>query len=700
MRSILKILICFFLISIITCSIASSVESLPESDHPYANNLKYTWPEISEPGATQMRLHFTKMELGLGDKLILLDKDGYELARYYYTSGENFWTPWYTEDTIKVRLETDGSGTKYGFKIDKVETRTDMAPPSALPESYHNYANNFKYTWPEISKPGATQMRLHFTRMELGLGDKLILLDKDGYELARYYYTSGENFWTPWYTEDTIKVRLETDGSGTKYGFKIDKVETRTDMAPPSALPESYHNYANNFKYTWPEISKPGATQMRFHFTRMELGLDDRLILLDKDGYELARYYYMKGNDFWTPWYTEDTMKVRLETDGSGTAYGFKIDKVDTRTDMAPPSALPESYHDYANNFKYTWPEISKPGATQMRFHFTKMELGYKDYLSILDKYGDELTYYHGINEKDFWTPWYTEDTMKVRLETDGSGTAYGFKIDKVETRTDIAPPSALPESYHNYANNFKYTWPEISKPGATQMRFHFTKMELGYKDYLSILDKDGNKLAYYHGINEKDYWTPWYTGDTLKVRLETDGSGTAYGFKIDKVETKPEKTNTPVASFSASPTSGNAPLKVQFTDKSTGSPTSWKWSFGDGKTSTEKNPTHTYSTAGSYTVNLTVSNEKGTASKLATINVSTQSVPPVFPGYTNPPTDLNKDGLYEDINGNGVLDFDDVVAYYDNMDWIEESASVAFFDYNKNGLIDFDDIVKLYDML
>ena len=154
------------------------------------------------------------------------------------------------------------------------------------------------------------------------------------------------------------------------------------------------------------------------------------------------------------------------------------------------------------------------------------------------------------------------------------------------------------------------------------------------------------------------------------------------------------------VAAFSASSTSGDAPLKVQFTDKSTGTPTSWEWSFGDGTSSTEKNPIHIYSTAGIYTVNLTVSNENGTVSKLATINVSTRSVPPVFPGYTNPPTDPNHDNLYEDINGNGELDFDDVVVYYDNMDWIEENASIAFFDYNKNGLIDFDDIVKLYDML
>ena len=72
----------------------------------------------------------------------------------------------------------------------------------------------------------------------------------------------------------------------------------------------------------------------------------------------------------------------------------------------------------------------------------------------------------------------------------------------------------------------------------------------------------------------------------------------------------------------------------------------------------------------------------------------------PVFPGYTNPPTDPDDDGLYEDINGNGELDFDDVVTYYGNMDWIGENAPVAFLDYNKNSFIDFDDVIKLYNMI
>ncbi|MDR7665260.1 PKD domain-containing protein [Methanosarcina sp. Z-7115] len=71
-----------------------------------------------------------------------------------------------------------------------------------------------------------------------------------------------------------------------------------------------------------------------------------------------------------------------------------------------------------------------------------------------------------------------------------------------------------------------------------------------------------------------------------------------------------------PVAAFSASPTSGKAPLKVQFTDKSTNSPTSWKWSFGDGTYSTSKSPSHRYSKTGKYTVYLTATNKAGSNTK------------------------------------------------------------------------------------
>jgi PKD repeat protein len=66
------------------------------------------------------------------------------------------------------------------------------------------------------------------------------------------------------------------------------------------------------------------------------------------------------------------------------------------------------------------------------------------------------------------------------------------------------------------------------------------------------------------------------------------------------------------VASFTGIPTSGSAPLTVQFTDTSINFPTSWSWDFGDGNTSTAQNPIHTYSTAGNYTVSLTATSTTG----------------------------------------------------------------------------------------
>ncbi len=72
-----------------------------------------------------------------------------------------------------------------------------------------------------------------------------------------------------------------------------------------------------------------------------------------------------------------------------------------------------------------------------------------------------------------------------------------------------------------------------------------------------------------------------------------------------------------PVADLTADLTWGYAPLTVQFTDSSTGNPTSWAWDFySDGTADSEdQNPVYTYEQAGNYSVSLTVSNEKGSSS-------------------------------------------------------------------------------------
>lgn len=71
-----------------------------------------------------------------------------------------------------------------------------------------------------------------------------------------------------------------------------------------------------------------------------------------------------------------------------------------------------------------------------------------------------------------------------------------------------------------------------------------------------------------------------------------------------------------PNAQFSGIPTSGKVPLAVTFTDMSTGSPDTWNWSFGDGNTSSLEDPKYVYTTPGSFTVRLDVSNSAGTDSE------------------------------------------------------------------------------------
>ena len=79
-----------------------------------------------------------------------------------------------------------------------------------------------------------------------------------------------------------------------------------------------------------------------------------------------------------------------------------------------------------------------------------------------------------------------------------------------------------------------------------------------------------------------------------------------------------------PVAAIKADVRSGFAPLTVKFTDDSKMA-NSWAWDFGDGGTSTEKNPTHTFAAVGKYTVKLTATNEIGSNEKIETeyINVT-----------------------------------------------------------------------------
>jgi len=91
-----------------------------ESAHPYSNNYDKTWT-ITKSEATKIRVHFTKIETESGwDYVYIYDSLDTELAKYDGTHTDK-WSPWATGSKIKVRLTSDKSITKWGFKIDKIE---------------------------------------------------------------------------------------------------------------------------------------------------------------------------------------------------------------------------------------------------------------------------------------------------------------------------------------------------------------------------------------------------------------------------------------------------------------------------------------------------------------------------------------------------------------------------------------------------
>jgi PKD repeat protein len=77
-----------------------------------------------------------------------------------------------------------------------------------------------------------------------------------------------------------------------------------------------------------------------------------------------------------------------------------------------------------------------------------------------------------------------------------------------------------------------------------------------------------------------------------------------------------------------------------------------------------------------------------------------TRVEPAILPDQATAPLDADHDGLYEDLNGNGHLDFSDVALLFNQMDWIDQQDQWRYYDFNGNGRLDFDDVVLLFGRL
>ncbi|MBI4583420.1 MAG: PKD domain-containing protein [Planctomycetes bacterium] len=164
-------------------------------------------------------------------------------------------------------------------------------------------------------------------------------------------------------------------------------------------------------------------------------------------------------------------------------------------------------------------------------------------------------------------------------------------------------------------------------------------------EQFLSIAYENGGDLYYIAG-SPQQFLPPVQVTHTPEIEthpsLRVDLQGTFHlSFLREGEVYYSNNSSKPVAQFKADPEGGEVPVRVQFTDQSSGDIRIWKWNFGDGQTSNEKNPAHLYGQTGKYSVKLEVSGPGGSSEQLredyifVQDRINTMRIPPiaVFPG-------------------------------------------------------------------
>jgi PKD repeat protein len=187
-----------------------------------------------------------------------------------------------------------------------------------------------------------------------------------------------------------------------------------------------------------------------------------------------------------------------------------------------------------------------------------------------------------------------------------------------ITVRADDSPAPAAPTSAQDFLNKVR-TAAGAAGPSSTAP---------GYQDIPinQVIQELVNKYDYIGGVIQilvDDAGTA--ASNIFSVRTLEAGSAYTAQLVIEFTSGVPE---APVAAFSADKTSGNVPLTVQFTDESTGQIDTRSWEFGDGQSSTEQNPAHTFSDVGTFTVTLTVTGPGGQDFFQMYINALPVSVP------------------------------------------------------------------------
>ncbi|HEX3018749.1 MAG TPA: PKD domain-containing protein, partial [Chitinispirillaceae bacterium] len=243
------------------------------------------------------------------------------------------------------------------------------------------------------------------------------------------------------------------------------------------------------------------------------------------------------------------------------------------------------------------------------------------DPLSFTWNFGDGKTGTGSIASHVYSTPGTCTVTLRV---DDGNGNSDSESIIITVTQPQRPP----------YAS---FTATPTSGDAPLNIEFDGTASSDPDSDPLSFTWNFGDEKTGTGSTVSHVYSTPGTYTVTLTVE---DGNGNSDSKSVLITVTQPQRP--PVASFTANPTGGDAPLNVEFDGTASsdpdGDPLSFAWNFGDEKTGTGSTVSHVYSTPGTYTVTLTVEDGNGNSdSKSIIITVTQPQRPPVAAFSANP---------------------------------------------------------------
>ena len=232
------------------------------------------------------------------------------------------------------------------------------------------------------------------------------------------------------------------------------------------------------------------------------------------------------------------------------------------------------------------------------------------------------LTVGGGVNNPTYNTNGASTRCASATNWSNGNGSKYwsvnfttqGYQTIKIWSKQNASGNRAPRDFKVQYSLNGS-SWTDVSGTNITVARNWTT----GILEGVSLPDVCNNQATVY---------LRWIMRSNTAISGTLNNTSSSY---IDDIVVKGVyMAVAPEAEFTANATSVCAGATVTFTDQSANDPTSWAWNFGDGNTSTDQNPTHTYATAGTYTVTLVATNDSGEDTEAKTNYITVNAVPTV----------------------------------------------------------------------